>query len=352
MTMLPMLALLAAMFSVPAPVPVPVPAPVPVPVPAEPQPPPQPPGTTYLLVIAGIGGEPRFTEEFRSWGGQIVEAAVAKYGVPRANVTFLAEEAKPPATGESRAENVEKAVSALVSRATADDVIYIVIIGHGSYRGEESRINLPGPDLAAEDFARLLRPAKARIGFVNAASASGGWAKVLSGPNRAIVTSTKSGMERNESVFGKYFAEALAKDVADTDKDGRVSLLEAFDYARLEVKRFYEGDNRLLTEHAQIEDTGDGVAAAEAGPGKAEGALAARIFLGPGGTSGVAAPADASPELRALFVKKAELEERIAALRARRESMDPEKYQAELEPLLLELARTDQEIRRRSGGGS
>jgi hypothetical protein len=311
-----------------------------------------PQGTTHVLVISGIGGESHYGEAFREWGGQIVEAAVATYGVPTANVTFLAERASgSPVTGVSRKEEIEKVFAALAARTTAADLVFVVLIGHGTYQGGESRIALPGPDLSAQDFAALLEPIRARVAFVNTASASGEFAKVLAGPQRAIITSTKSGMERNESVFGRYFAEAFAKDVADTDKDGRVSLLEAYGYARAEVRRYYEGENRLLTEHAQIEDTGEGTPVEDAGPDKPQGALAARIFLGPAGAAAVAVPADASPALRALYEKKQELEDRIAALRARRDRMDPAEYERQLEPLLLELARTDQEIRRAGTGG-
>lgn len=307
-------------------------------------------GDTYILVISGIGGEPRFEQQFSEWGTKIVEAAKTKHGVPAANITYLAAATGGAATGESRKENVEQAFADLATRAGAGDLVWVVLIGHGSFRGDESRINLPGPDLTAQDFAKLLEPIRARIAFVNTTSASGEWAKILSGPERAIVTATKSGVERNESVFGGYFVEALAGDVADTDKDGRVSLLEAYTYARAETQRFYEDDNRLITEHAQLEDTGDGEPAEE--PGETEGMLAARMVLGAGGAAGVAIPADASPELRALLTKKAELEEQIADLRARRASMEPAEYERQLEPLLLELARTDSEIRRiRDGGG-
>jgi len=309
-------------------------------------------GETYLVVVSGIGGEPRFSDAFLEWGSQIVEAAGSKYGVPRENIVFLAEKAGGAGvTGESRREHVEKAVADVAARATPADLLFVVLIGHGSFRGSESRINLPGPDLSAQDFAAMLDGVKARVAFANTASASGEWAKTLSGENRAIVTSTKSGNERNESVFGRFFAQAFAEDVADADKDGRVSLLEAYDFARSEVRRHYEGDGLLLTEHAQIEDTGDGKPGEEAGPDGTEGALAARMYLGAGGASGSAMPADAGPELRALYDTKRELEEKIAALRSRRASMEEAEYQAELEPLLIELARTDQQIRRLSGTG-
>ncbi len=87
---------------------------------------------------------------------------------------------------------------------------------------------------------------------------------LVSSPTRVVVTATKSAFERNESQFGRFFVDALSKDGADTDKDTRISLLEAFKYAEAETKRFYETDGRLATEHPQIAD---------------EGQLARRFFL-------------------------------------------------------------------------
>jgi hypothetical protein len=197
---------------------------------------------------------------------------------------------------------------------------------------------------------RLLQPIKARIAFVNTTESSGEFAKLLAGPNRAIVTATKSGMERNQAVFGEFFAKAFAADVADTDKDGRLSLLEAYEYARLETKRFYEGQNRLMTEHSQIEDTGKGTPSPEGGPDKPNGALAARITLGAFGAAASGAPPNASPALRALYAEKNQIENRIADLKAKKDTMDPAAYESELEKALLELAAKTQAIRRLEGG--
>jgi hypothetical protein len=155
-------------------------------------------------------------------------------------------------------------------------------------------------------------------------------------------------MERNEAVFGGYFAQAFADDVADTDKDGRISLLEAYEYARVETQRFYEGQTRLMTEHAQIVDSGD-APSAEAGPGKPNGALAARMFLGGFGAPG--APANASPALRALYERRRGIENRVEDLKAVKDTMDPARYEQEIEQLLLELAQVSAEIRRMEGGG-
>jgi hypothetical protein len=305
---------------------------------------------TYVLIISGLGGEPKYSDAFYQEAVAMADAARTRFGVPDSSIIYLAENpARDPARirGTSTKANIEQTLAALAARVRPGDQLFILVIGHGSAQGDEARVSLPGPDITAADFARLLkRFAAQRVAFVNAASASGGFLPALSGPNRAIVTSTKSGMERNESIFARYFVQAFADNVADVDKDGRVSLLEAYTYARREVARAYEADSRLLTEHAQLDDNGDGVGSAEP-DGRGDGALARTFFLS-GGARAVAASND--PRLAPLYSERRDLESKIAALRARKASMDSTAYEQELEKLLVALAQTNQAIRAAEGG--
>jgi hypothetical protein len=157
-------------------------------------------------------------------------------------------------------------------------------------------------------------------------------------------------MERNQTEFPSYFVEAFAEDKADADKDQRVSILEAFVYARREVERFYERGRLLATEHAMLDDDGDGTGtAAPAATGGGDGALARTLFLGGGAevASDEGSPAD--PRTAALRRERREVEQKIGALKARKEQMAAEDYDAELEKLLLELARRDAALRGREG---
>jgi hypothetical protein len=205
------------------------------------------------------------------------------------------------------------------------DRVFVVLIGHGSFRSGEGRFNLPGPDLTPAVLAGLLEPLdEQEVVVVSTASASGAFAEPLAGPGRVVVTATKSGQERNQTVFGEHFVTALTTGGADVDKDGRVSLLEAYEYATREVERFYESENRLQTEHARLED---------------EGQLARRLFLqseGHGG--GEADVASDDPALASLYAARRDLEDRIETLRARKDELAPESYNEQLEALLLELA--------------
>lgn len=312
---------------------------------------------THVIVIAGIGGEPQYQALFFDWGARMAKAALERWAVPPDQVTFLTEQPdRDPAaaSGRSTKEEIEKAIASVNGRAGPGDLVFILLIGHGSYQGGESRLSLPGPDLTAADFARLVNTlGSRRVVLVNAASASGEFVKHLSGPNRIVITATKSGMERNQARFGGFFVAAFAEEGADTDKDGAVSMLEAFEYARLEVRRSYESERTLLTEHAVLDDDGDGKGSDEAGGEGADGALARVTFLGSGAVvAGLEAPPGASPALRALYEQKQQIEQRIADLRAIKDTMEPDRYERELEALLVDLALKNREIRRMEGGTS
>ncbi len=306
---------------------------------------------SHLLVVSGLGGEPRYSEMFHEWAASLADAAETRMGVPAERVTVLTEKPeRDPGRVDGRAtrEGVLAALGRIAAEAGAGDAVFLILLGHGSGDGEVSRLNLPGPDLTAADLAAELAALKTqKVVVVNAASASGGFIEKLSGRNRTIITATQSPFETNETRFGGFFVQALAGDGADADKDGRVSMLEAFDFARREVEREYREGNRMLTEHALLDDDGDGKGSREPAPRDGDGAVARTLFLAGGGAA--ASGASDSPELRALRDRQRELEGEVEALRARREAMADADYQQELERLLLELARTGQAIRERGG---
>lgn len=293
---------------------------------------------SHLLVVSGLGGDPKYTDDFHRWGTSMVDAARKRFGLSEQQVVYLAEKPERDAAridGAATRENVDAKLREIAGRAGPTDRVLILLIGHGSADARGARINLPGPDLTASDLAKMLdRFRTQQVTVVNAASASGDFQEPLAGRNRTIVTATRSGMERNETVFGRFFVDAFAGDGADTDKDGRVTVLEAFEYAQREVERFYKTENRLQMEHARLE--GDREAAR-------------RFFLAAASSSG-GVPASASAELRGLVEQRQQLEARVESLRARKDTMEEARYQEELEKLLVELALKNREIRAKEGG--
>jgi hypothetical protein len=301
----------------------------------------------HVLIITGASGEAKYAQSFHQSAVSLATALVDRHGVARERITYLAEDPARDATridGKSSKAEVTKAIARIAAEARAGHLVMIVLIGHGSHAGSESRFNLPGPDLTAAELAMMLDPiTSAEVAVINTTSASGDFLPVLSGRNRIVITATKSSYERNETLFPHYFVAAFSAPGADTDKDERVSLLEAFTFARHEVARAYESDTRLLTEHAMLDDDGDRKGSATPDPRTGDGARARRFILG--GDASRATAANAAPVSEAILAKRAALEARIDSLRRRKDTMAAETYDRELERLLLELARLSQSRR-------
>ena len=308
---------------------------------------------THLLVITGLGGDPEYTQQFHQWATTLIDAAHTRYEVPSEGITYLGEKpdlAPDVITDRSTRENVEAAIQSIADHASAGDHVVIVFFGHGSFT-DAARINLPRRDLSAEQFASLLDKLDGQqVTFVNTASASGPFVEKLSGSGRTVMTATKTGGERNASVFGGYFVEAFSdgEEEADQNRDRRVSMLEAFTYARSRVVQSYEAQGLLTTEHALLDDNGDGQGTDKPDPlsgDAADGLVARTLFFtsGAGRRTNMAFPDD--PELQALYQARQELEARVDDLRRIRGGADPDQYQAELETLMIELALKSREIR-------
>jgi len=313
-------------------------------------------GRVRVLIVTGVAGEPQYADQFFTQATTMSDALKTRFGLPDSDVVYLAENPARDAAkikAASTKENIERELTALGARSKTGDVLFVMLIGHGNGDGTTSKFAIPGPDITANDFARVLDGIDGpTIAVVNAASASGGFVAALSGPNRVIVTATKSDMERNETRFATYFIQAYSSDVADTDKDGRVSVLEAFDYARREVARAYDNEHHLLTEHAQLDDNGDKKGTAAPDAKSADGSLARRVFLG-GKAGSVAAAAHAAsndPRVAALEREKDSIETKLDSLRRRKASMDSTAYEKALEDLLVQLAEKNKAIRDATGG--
>ena len=299
----------------------------------------------FLLIIVGLAGDPEHGELFHKWGASLADAS-ARVGVTSERLVYLVDqkgEADKLATGRSTREEIQKAIDAFAKAASADDAVYVVLIGHGSFDGQSARFNLPGPDMNAADFNAMLKrlPAK-QVVFVNTSSSSGPFVETLSAPGRTIITATRSGAEQYATLFGGFFVDAFTSPDADQDKNQRVTMLEAFRFAKAGVTRAYEQEGLLATEHAMLDDNGDGQGSQDPTATGADGKLAASLSLG---SVADAAPLPEDPKLRALYLDRRDLERRVESLRLLKDSMPPAKYTAELERLVTELALKTREIR-------
>jgi hypothetical protein len=288
---------------------------------------------TYWVVLAGLGGEPDYEQRFSAWAHEAEKLVRGSTG--EVHVSTLAGK-------DATAERIRALFADLARRVRPEDSFVLLLIGHGTFDGYQYKFNIPGPDLSGEDLAALLdRITATRQLVVNTTSASGASVETLRKPGRIVITATKSGMEKNATVFARYWIEALRDPAADTDKNETVSALEAFRYASQKTARFYESQRRLATEHPLLEDTGQGGGVRSPAPEEGSGRLAAAFPLVRFGHAQAAAR---DPVRRALLARKEELEQKIDLLKYQKAAMDSAEYRKQLTALLVELARVNEEL--------
>src|SRR6202049_4401670 len=287
----------------------------------------------YYVTVAGLGGEPDYEQRFTARAKDLDK--LFKAAANDAHVyTFTGNDATKA--------HLTDTLGQIAREAKPEDEFTLILIGHGSYDGEVYKFNLPGPDISGEDLALLCDriPAKRQL-IVNTTSASGGSIGALQKTGRIVIAATKTGTEKNATVFARYWVEALGDASTDADKNEMVSALEAFQFADRKTAAFYESQKRLATEHAVIEDTGKKEAVRAASTENGEGMLAGSFVLLRLGATQKAAN---DPAKRALLEKKEELERKIDPLKYQKAAMSAEDYKKQLSDALLELARVQQEL--------
>jgi hypothetical protein len=286
---------------------------------------------TYYVIVAGLGGEPDYEQRFTAAAKDLNRIFTSAGGT--AHVYAL--------TGaQATAVQLKQALDAVARDAKTDDNFALILIGHGSFDGVEYKFNLVGPDVTASEIASMCdRIATRRQLIVDTTSASGGAVQALERPGRAVIAATKSGTEKNATVFARYWVDALEDPAADTDKSDSITAMEAFTYATKKTAAFYDSQKRLATEHAVFDDVGAGEPVREAANG--QGLLMSSFTLLRLGTSQQAAN---DPAKRALLTKKEGLEQKIDTLKYQKAAMDPQEYRKQLTDALVELAKVQEEL--------
>lgn len=285
-----------------------------------------------VIVAVGAAGDAVYAGVFEKWAGHWQSAGAA--GGARVQAIGLG------ADGTDSLAKLRDAVNAEPRESPAP--LWIVLLGHGTFDGREAKFNLRGDDLSASELAEWLRPFHRQLIVVCGFSASGAFLKPLSAPGRVIVCATRNGSENNFARFGGFFSEAIADPAADLDKDGQTSVLEAWLAASRRVAEFYRNEGRLATEHALLDDNGDGFGTP---PDWFQGVRAVKKSSDPHAPDGLRASqfqlvpsADERalpPEVRA---QRDALEAELTKLRDAKASMDEDKYFAQLEAILVRFA--------------
>jgi hypothetical protein len=287
--------------------------------------------SVYYVTVAGLGGEPDYEQRFTANAKDLDK--LFKESGSSAHVYTLT------GTQATRAQ-LTQTLTSIAHDAKPEDDFVLMLIGHGSFDGADYKFNLVGPDITAAELAELCDriPAKRQL-IVNATSASGGSVAALEKPGRGVIAATKSGTEKNATVFARYWVEALQDSTADLDKSDSISAMEAFEFAQRKTAAFYESQKRLATEHPVFEDTGKNEPVRE--PSKSEGVLLTNFTVL---RIGAAQKQANNPAKQALLAKKEDLEQKIDALKYQKAAMDPADYKQQLTEALVQLAQVQQEL--------
>ncbi|HEU0253895.1 MAG TPA: hypothetical protein VFR12_12745 [Pyrinomonadaceae bacterium] len=294
----------------------------------------------FAVIINGASGEPEYAKQFEQWTNELSAVLSERFGFESKQVKVLSEKPADTTAARATAEEVKRTFATLKSQLTANNILFLFLIGHGSFDGKEAKFNLVGPDLSATEYNALLSALPTRrVVVFNMASASGEFIKALAAKGRIVVTATRNGQETNATRFAGFFIAALNATDADTDQDGHTSVLETFVYANRLTGDFYKRAGRLASEHAMIDDNGDGVGHEKVEAG--EGLLARATYL----DSLSVDEAAASAATGKLIKERARLEGEIEQLIARKGSMQEAEYEAMLERLFVELAKVNRSIK-------
>jgi len=299
----------------------------------------------WAILLAGVSGDAQLQKQFYLELRTMRTTLIGPMAFPKDHVFVLADDpAVEPELVQARStrEGLEKVVREVAARAGKGDLVFVFIEGHGNFDNGVYKLNLVGPDPTARDLAALfdaLPPG--RLVIVNATPCSGGSVADLSRPGRILVTATRSGHEKNRTRIGPYFVEAFSG-AADADHNGRISLLEAFLFARQKVEQHYTKEGSIQTEHAVLEDDSDGQGHDNPGPENGDGLIARTTYLDPAVRAGAS-----SAEEETLARQARELEKKIEELRYAKSRMPEAEYERQLEELVVKLAEVNSRLRRK-----
>ncbi len=293
------------------------------------------------LIIRGLAGMPEYEESFSGWTSKL-ELMLSAQADHRVVVLD---------GSTQKREEILGTVSEVLSLLPSEGDLWVFLVGHGSYDGRDFKFNISGPDITGDDLAKILdRGEKGRTFLIAGTSASGILIPKLRGENRVIVTATKNQFERQPPLFLSFLVEAGTTPEADRDKNGKVSLLEAFLFSRRKVKDWFQEKGRIQTEHALLDDS----SRIRLGEDKQD--VTDQVRTGTGLLAGVAylsSPQEellASPDARALVRRRSQLEREIDDLKLNKQEFPEDVYYERLQVLLLELADVGERIDALEGG--
>ncbi len=197
-------------------------------------------GDSYALLVAGTPDSAVYARRYNDWLSRM-DGVLRKAGVPAKNIRVLSADPDYKATAvwaSANAANLARAFTEIGGGMKPADRFFLVLFGHGVAGEKPPTFVVPGPQPSAEDFAKWLDalPAQNQI-VLNFSASSGVFLPFLAKKGR-INLSALAPTEGSEAVLPEFFLRGVEAGRADADKDGSVTLLEAFNWSAWEVAQW------------------------------------------------------------------------------------------------------------------
>lgn len=237
----------------------------------------------HALIVVGLPGDQENRDKFAQITTSLQKWLSGFAGVGPNDITMLDGSEPGDKRLAANQESIRSVAKGLTSEIAADESLWVFLIGHGSIDNRHGWFHLPGPDMNAEQWASLFADVKASEQvFWLMHSGSGRFLKPFSLPGRTVITATDA-EEVNLTRFPEAFIQVVnnrqeaGKSAADKDAGDDVSrasvdktpvkqtakqpgnVRDLFLQVSDEVRRSFDKDNVLATEHAQLDDNGDGM---------------------------------------------------------------------------------------------
>jgi hypothetical protein len=224
-------------------------------------------GRRWAVILVGIPGDDAHSASFPktadAWQKWLIDSLQFPAGqvlrFPAVPTEKQGE--KDPKSAPLTADTIRTTFADSSTKLGPDDTLWVFTLGHGNYDGKHAWFHVAGRDPSHEDFGRWLSEIRCREQVIWLTHANSGWfVKPLSKPGRIVIAAAAADDESNETEFPEALATVIARPLQtlDTDQDGRLSVAELFSAVVQEVANRFKSDKRLPTEHAQLDDDGDG----------------------------------------------------------------------------------------------
>ncbi len=229
----------------------------------------------WAVILVGLPGDAEHAAMLRKMADDIQKWLIESQQIPPDKVLRLPEETKDRETSAATptAESMHTLLSDASSKLQIDDALWVFTLGHGNYDGRKAWWHVAGKDPSNEEVGRWLSDVGCREQVIWLTHSSSGWfVKPLSRPGRIVIAATATDDESNETEFLHAMATVVRFPVSrlDGNKDQAVSVAELYTAVVNEVARRFQDDHRIPTEHAQLDDNGDGLGTEIIEPGRSD----------------------------------------------------------------------------------